>query len=547
DDRFLDLLRQIIFKDYKEIDELKGDVAILRYISEKSVAIILLEISLKGSDAENDFELIRFIAKLKKKTNIIIISEASEKQIEEHTKDIDQDQIYIFDKTKVANDTEAIRKTIESIIEKLNSDTLYVDDRWILMTLEKSRGFQSFGFQFTPFFHDEILEDEMKDFEKNDYTIWFSKLYDEIISKRFKIVFDTSKFEYIIPAMENLIWLERISYITPFFSSRKRYRDHFLHQLRIAVLGDFLLDTYLDENTKLIDYINAILRDGPDTFPDFIGNDPEREIKKCRITWWITALMHDYAYPLHLIFDPILFDPGCVEKMKKGFIEDFFNPFLDSHKSTKEEFVRSFKEKLTEFLEAVKIDEKYRANIFEHLNVDISHNITSAFNLWQLQKNQKEKNENFCIGLACQSILLHHPFGESRGKSISFNKYPLAFLLTLLDEIQDWGRPTLITDDQKDPTAIKKAIDLNKIEIKGIFQKGKKLDRWYFDDKKITITLDYSKNNNVKPEHIKGISDSKTKNLSRLHIGSENLPEINVQLKFTAGSSDIIQIKRREK
>lgn len=42
---------------------------------------------------------------------------------------------------------------------------------------------------------------------------------------------------------------------------------------------------------------------------------------------------------------------------------------------------------------------------------------------------------------ACHAICIHHLDIE-----IDFTKYPLAFLLVLFDEIQDWGRPTKQTN-----------------------------------------------------------------------------------------------------
>lgn len=553
-DVFLDFFEEVIFEDYKKVLEIssKDHQNILNCINSYSIKIILMEIRSQGGTLDRGLKLFRLIKDLCGKIHIIICSIKSAEEIKKHIPDINKDRIYYLPgkdiRSTQSNNQKALVNIIESIVEELSPDT-HIHDKWILKTLSKGSGFEAFKLSFNPFWH--LIKNEISLFEKSEYSIWYDKLYDEIIKKRLRPIFDTSGFKYISDAMENFTWLERLSYITPFYSKEKRYRDHFLHQVRIAVLGNFLLDVYLDKKTKLIDYINSILQNHEPSciFTDFKSGNHKSTIKNCRLSWWVTALMHDYTYPLYFIFEPLLFNKKNREKMLKAYIADFLDPFINNHNLTIKKFRKRFEKKLSKFLEAVKVEKTIKRHILKHIESNISHNITGAFNLWQIQKNQKEKNKNLCIELACQSILLHHSFTENESaesKSIRFFRYPLAFLLILLDEIQDWGRPVILVDNQKDPTETKKNIDLDKIEISGISQRMGDSNKWYFnDDKKIIITLDYGRKNNIEPRSIKRIINSKERNLRRLNIGDDKLPDILVRLKFKGWNPYDIKIERR--
>jgi len=550
EDEFLDFFKEVIFQNYnliQKIGEQNRLEKIISCIMDHSIAIVLIDILSGDRDLEKGLELLKIIKKLSASTNIVICSEEDDNKIKEHIPGLKKDHLHYYNKKNVKSNADNFRRALQSIIEKLNGDSLFINDRWILKTLDQASGFESFGLNFSPFFY--LIEDEISSFEGSEYSIWFDRLYDELIEKRFSKIFDTSGFEYISAAIKNFKWLERLSYITPFYSRKKRYRDHFLHQVRIAVLGDFFLDVYLDEKTKLIDYINSLLIDraADFQFTDFKNREHKSTIKNCRVTWWVTALMHDYTYPLYLIFYPFLFNENNKGEMLKSYISDFLEPFFKSYNSVIDEVRNEFKtKKLSRFLNTIKIEHRLKKLILKYVESKIGHNITGAFNLWRIQKQQREKNEDLCTELACQSILLHHPFSEteaSESKSISFNKYPLAFLLILLDEIQDWGRPVILTENQKDPTKIEKIIDLNEIEIEGLSKEKGDTDRWYFRDEKIIITMDYSKSSNIEPV-LSDIIKSKRKNLKRLHIGETKLPNIIIRLKFKDWEPVEIPIER---
>ncbi|MDH5746383.1 MAG: hypothetical protein OEZ21_05450 [Candidatus Bathyarchaeota archaeon] len=67
-----------------------------------------------------------------------------------------------------------------------------------------------------------------------------------------------------------------------FLNVRKYYRDHCAHQLRVAVLGDFLLDMKSEGGG-----IEGLIKDKLDLSSEEV-----------RTAWWFTGLLHDTGIPL---------------------------------------------------------------------------------------------------------------------------------------------------------------------------------------------------------------------------------------------------------
>lgn len=95
---------------------------------------------------------------------------------------------------------------------------------------------------------------------------------------------DTQGLLYLIKSLPDL---ETFLYYT---SVRKYYRDYTEHALRVAVLGDFLLDQEIEQgmNKRIISDLTGI----------------EIEALKEEF-WWIMGLLHDIGYPLAKISDDI--------------------------------------------------------------------------------------------------------------------------------------------------------------------------------------------------------------------------------------------------
>jgi hypothetical protein len=254
--------------------------------------------------------------------------------------------------------------------------------------------------------------------------------------------------------------------------------------------------------------------------------------------------MHDSTYPLYAIFSPLLFDKKQ-DEMLGAYASDFLNPFLEKHKQAKEELRLNLKEKLLEFLPKIKIDKEMIEEIKENIQPEFAHNILSALNLWELKNKSEIENELLCTELACQTILLHHPTtSHLEFEKITFQKYPLAFLLILLDEIQEWGRPVVLPGNMENFTKIEKSIELKEIIIRGLFKKKADPENWIFDRKEMEITLDYSNNKSIQIVDIINLKEKKEANLNRLNIGDAKLPNIIIKIISDVHGPEIINLKK---
>jgi hypothetical protein len=386
---------------------------------------------------------------------------------------------------------------------------------------------------------DRIWED-IYDFENDPFSIWLSKRsFEEIFEERIFPIFKFGDLDFAAELLESFIQLERLTYITPYLSDFKRSRDHFLHQFRIAILGDFLLNCYIGNSKNshtLIEIIQHILKGHGRHYKN-------HTIKQIRTTWWITALLHDCCYPLYHVFCPTLFQESCYDDLDKIYSNVLTKDFKDSFEKTLIDFKTKFERNLSEMISVLKLEE-FKDQIISCFHSKFSHNIFSAFNIWDKFKNRNIKS--FLPKVAAESIILHHNFQNQENsqdeKRICFVNYPLAFLLIILDEIQEWGRPIVVEDD-KNPTKISKLVELDKVIMQGIYKT--KTGKNYIKNK-LSFILDYeSREEFIKKTNLNANQKFKEKknNLDRLYIATSDIPPIEIQMKFSILKPEPILIK----
>lgn len=538
------------FSCKREFDK-SGIFDTLKYFPSLDGLILFVIVGLRRDDRDLK-DIIRFIEILRRlsgQLHVIVCSNMSEQETKNFVPSIMDGKIYFLEESDVQRDPQILKNKIGTLMRGIIDNGLEINDFWILEYLNKTESFDVFGLPFEQFINKEQLIEEVKLYNRDEYSIWFGSLYKKIMDS-FKANFRLANLDFLADSIDNFGTFERMSYLEPFYAPRKRYRDHLLHQTRIAVFGDFFLNLCLDEKTKVIDLINGILRDQEeiDKFTAFKHGDPQSTLTTCMVSWWSIGLTHDSTYPLNAVFSPFLFEKEGREKMLKSYDEEFLAPFIESHQKGLEKFNCEFSENLPAFLDSLKINEHTKKLILKIEKPYLMHNITAAYNLWRKYKKQSKINDHLCLELAAQSILLHHPFAAKKNCDsgrISFNKYPFAFLLILLDEVQDWGRPTIITHDQYDPTRMGRTIALDKIDFEGIARDKKDPGKWYLSGKEILFTLDFEKNDKIEEDVVRYIIESKKKNLNRLHIGAEVLPDIIVRLKFKGKKMVEIPITKR--
>ena len=253
-------------------------------------------------------------------------------------------------------------------------------------------------------------------------------------------------------------YLDWLLYLT-----RKRYRDHSQHQFYTGVLGWFFLNTQLQDrmlkqyltNRMLRQYLTEIKK------KDTNGNIIEKG-------WWIASLLHDHAYPLvHLlsIMPAIGFraDPDRLKSLLSLYddlygieIIEMIEVLCDEPAQNHAQLLR---DELTKYLSCF-FDRKELEKLVMDNNL-YNHGVWSAANLvaqiYEVQAPyfSKSKTGKYCfsegltngykkglesIRQAVRAIAIHDCGCYS---CVDIGKDPIAFLLLLCDEIQEWDRLTM--------------------------------------------------------------------------------------------------------
>ena len=266
-----------------------------------------------------------------------------------------------------------------------------------------------------------------------------SALYD--VSKERGI--ESEGLLYLIRALPDL---EAFLYST---SVKKYYRDHTEHALRVAVLGDFLLEQDLGQGT-LEGLISEL-------------TDLDRKLLKDKF-WWITGLIHDIGYPLGKMTTAVNY--SLVNQLLKCYptIDLEFIPFEINlaWKGKQEEYLKILEEGVSkEARVLIRKGAGFRADKLTALDtqvfltqpaghpeykfkdhIKLDHGVISALSLLKgigTPEEIRNNDENIGYVIVARAIALHN--FKAQLKDYVFEKQPLAFFLMLIDELQEWGRP----------------------------------------------------------------------------------------------------------
>ena len=271
---------------------------------------------------------------------------------------------------------------------------------------------------------------------------------------------------YLIKALPDL---EAFLYST---SVQKYYRDHTEHALRVAVLGDFLLEQDLGHG-NLAGVIS-----------DLTGLD--KSLLKDKY-WWVTGLIHDIGYPLGKMTTAVNY--SLVNQLLKCYptLDLEFLPFEISlsWKGNQEDYLGIIEEGLSKEARALirngvgfdKFDmisqkpyvylrgEEGHPEFNYQSVINLDHGVISALSLLNgLGTPDEIKNNDEYEGyvLTAKAIALHN--FKAQLKEYTFDSHPLAFFLMLIDELQEWGRPIPIqVRDTYFTTEIKKVTLLDDV------------------------------------------------------------------------------------
>ncbi len=231
-----------------------------------------------------------------------------------------------------------------------------------------------------------------------------------------------------------------------FLNVRKFYRDHCAHQLRVAVLGDFLLDLKSDSGT-----LEGLIRD-----------KLELSSEEVRTAWWFTGLLHDTGYPLSKLCTAInwsLFNeilrcyPSLDIKIAPMFVglgsgelknREYLSILADGLPNHWQERIKNGLGLSEPPINTLLFEGGYRINKeYQPESLNIDHGVVGAVNLLRTigtpERLRKKFPEDKPFIEAAKAISVHD-FKDDL-KEVPFENYPLAFLLILADELQEWSRP----------------------------------------------------------------------------------------------------------
>jgi hypothetical protein len=221
------------------------------------------------------------------------------------------------------------------------------------------------------------------------------------------------------------------------FMTQKRYRGHQIHQFNVASFGFFLLKTYVSDHETLTEYIVRTKK--------MSQKDVER-------AWMMSALLHDHAIPLVYLFQ--------TKKVIRDLIksDDTYKASLDLMLKTFEgAYDRIFSTKLrsiyiedSEQTQISKLSELIKDEL-KRINCPLTfdsamlsdHGVLAAVNLTTRLRglNDAFVDSDEAIKAAANAIAMHDSTASNNSKvKVRLDKDPIAFLLILCDEAQEWGR-----------------------------------------------------------------------------------------------------------
>lgn len=214
---------------------------------------------------------------------------------------------------------------------------------------------------------------------------------------------------------------EGILYTLPY------YRDHFIHMFNVFYLGYLIINGWWNNKLPFVDSTDEISK--------------SNIIKR----WFISSIQHDLAYPVEMAQHWVpLFTKNVLNLDVEIWSNFDWSPILLAKETTYH--IEKLTENFTLPLEGNCSPEGiYQSQIsfkewfYQQLFKNHDHGVLSSLNLlnyaWQ-------KAEIDYVFLAALDVALHN-YWNNRNNTIgqlSFELYPITFLLTYCDTVQEWGR-----------------------------------------------------------------------------------------------------------
>lgn len=302
------------------------------------------------------------------------------------------------------------------------------------------------------------------------------------------------------------------------YLTRKRYRDHYKHQFLVGALGWFLLDIELP---------------GGKTLREEIEDKSQLSSEQINQAWWTAALLHDHGYPLSYILrsvreinrvkGEISYGKGIIDKIRSlydSYDKVFSHELLSMIQIDKLSLMQSKVQRLL-----LAFIPKEHVNLLAKIENEFifDHGVIGAINLVSyLDESGCSIDDNSWIKESLIAICFHNSLHLT--PDISFREHPIAFLLRLCDELQEWDRKTF----NKNNLESKLEIETDHIKL-GHFTYDYKRKRYrLLENKCLSVLFEYLDPNVLKRTDwdLGCFENSKRKNLSALKIDGTFINEI---------------------
>ena len=241
--------------------------------------------------------------------------------------------------------------------------------------------------------------------------------------------------KYNFPILEGFKEYEKMLFELP------RYRDHFIHQYQVFLLGAIIIDEISAKSDKSFQQY----------YYESLGLESDRKNSLADIAWLVASTFHDVAYPVQkseeLFNNFFKIFMGIEDKIVEriGLEKISFNPsysklidqLCDLHYNIDRGSL-PWKFNSTQVIKLC-IDRGFRESIYESLIKERDHGVLGALIL--LYQSEAGKDEYSTMTYpAALAIAMHNKILKNYNYIIEFEKNPLTFLLAYCDLIQEWGR-----------------------------------------------------------------------------------------------------------
>jgi GAF domain-containing protein len=268
-----------------------------------------------------------------------------------------------------------------------------------------------------------------------------------------------------------------------------RYRDHFIHQYQVFLLGAYIIDRLYQlklnpeySSRSFADYYNQALN-----IQTTAGNIADS-------AWLITSTFHDVAYPIersdelfNSFFSKFMdFDEKVVDKISlfKIISDHRYGKSIDQ---LCDFFIALEKGELPwkynpSSLYNISVCDKIKEGIISSLVNKNDHGVLASLILLHQSKAGRDEYSSIIYPSAL-AIALHNTLLFDIDEEIKFEKNPLAFLLRYCDLIHEWGRDNAKTPEK--PLLLDMNVDydptIKKIKVVTEIQLGSK---WHASEKR---------------------------------------------------------------